>query len=96
MSRPLRVFENGRAALAVADSYGLCYIVYQESNNDRTIYYITYDGTDWYHTASPVQINTTMNGSFPHAVRGYEDWVYVGFTDYDGSPGHVYFVGLKE
>ncbi len=85
-----------RYTSAVADSNGLCYIVYQKSNNDRTVYYITYDGTTWNHTSSPVQVNTTMEGSFPHAVRGYEDWVYIGFTDYDGSPGNVYFVGIKE
>jgi hypothetical protein len=84
-------------ANAVADSTGLCYFVYMNTYNDRTVYYITYDGTDWNHTLAPVQISSSSIDAFiPIAKRGYEDWVYVCYTDYDGTPGDVYFVGIQE
>jgi hypothetical protein len=84
-------------ANAVPDSNGLCYIVYMRSWNDRTAYYITFDGTDWYDTASPIEINTNSDNAFiPVAKPGCEDWVYVCYTDYSGTVGEVYFVGIKE
>ncbi len=84
-------------ANAVADSNGLCYVVYQNSYNDMTAYYITYDGAIWNHTASPVQINTTMGAYIPFAALGCDDWVYVTFVDYNGSSASpVYFKGIKD
>ena len=91
-----------QATSCVEDGSGLTYIVFQDCVNRRDAYYITYDGTDWNHTASSadwVKINTTtdQNAYLPYAIKGLNGYIYVTYTDMDGTdPGVPVFKAFKD
>ena len=76
--------------------------MFQDCVNRRDAYFITYDGTDWYHNASPtdwVKINTTtdQNAYLPYAIRGLDGYIYVTYTDRHGNdPGLPVFKAIKD
>jgi hypothetical protein len=84
----------------VEDGNGLTYIVFQDCVNRRDAYYITYDGSNWYHTEDWVKINIAedQNAYMPYAIRGLDGYVYVTYTDLPdgGGPGNPVFMKVKD